>query len=48
MNELASRILFSKRGLTRVVDRMEEAGVRRGAPSRRPTRRQRPHLYRHG
>jgi DNA-binding MarR family transcriptional regulator len=33
MNELASRILFSKSGLTRVVDRMEEAGlVRRERP----------------
>ncbi|MGH9895640.1 MAG: MarR family winged helix-turn-helix transcriptional regulator, partial [bacterium] len=30
MNELAERILYSKSGLTRVVDRMEEAGfVRR-------------------
>jgi DNA-binding MarR family transcriptional regulator len=27
MNELASRILFSKSGLTRVIDRMEEAGL---------------------
>ena len=27
MNELAGRILFSKSGLTRVVDRMEEAGL---------------------
>jgi DNA-binding MarR family transcriptional regulator len=27
MNELASRILASKSGLTRVVDRMEEAGL---------------------
>jgi DNA-binding MarR family transcriptional regulator len=35
MNELASRILSSKSGLTRVVDRMEEAGlVRRERPSR--------------
>jgi DNA-binding MarR family transcriptional regulator len=33
MNELAERILFSKSGLTRVVDRMEEAGlVRRARP----------------
>jgi len=33
MNELASRILASKSGLTRVVDRMEEAGlVRRERP----------------
>ena len=33
MNELAGRILFSKSGLTRVVDRMEEAGlVRRERP----------------
>ena len=33
MNELASRILFSKSGLTRVIDRMEEAGlVRRERP----------------
>ena len=33
MNELAGRILFSKSGLTRVVDRMEEAGlVRRARP----------------
>ena len=27
MNELASRILSSKSGLTRVIDRMEEAGL---------------------
>jgi DNA-binding MarR family transcriptional regulator len=34
MNELASRILFSKSGLTRVIDRMEEAGlVRRERPA---------------
>lgn len=34
MNELASRILFSKSGLTRVIDRMEEAGlVRRERPT---------------
>ncbi len=33
MNELASRILSSKSGLTRVIDRMEEAGlVRRERP----------------
>ena len=33
MNELAERILYSKSGLTRVVDRMEEAGlVRRVRP----------------
>jgi DNA-binding MarR family transcriptional regulator len=33
MNELASRILASKSGLTRVIDRMEEAGlVRRERP----------------
>ena len=33
MNELASRILASKSGLTRVIDRMEEAGlVRRVRP----------------
>lgn len=33
MNELAGRILASKSGLTRVVDRMEEAGlVRRERP----------------
>lgn len=33
MTELANRILFSKSGLTRVVDRMEEAGlVRRERP----------------
>lgn len=33
MNELADRILYSKSGLTRVVDRMEEAGfVRRVRP----------------
>jgi DNA-binding MarR family transcriptional regulator len=33
MNELAARILSSKSGLTRVVDRMEEAGlVRRERP----------------
>ncbi len=29
MNELASRILASKSGLTRVVDRMDEAGLAR-------------------
>lgn len=34
MNELASRILSSKSGLTRVVDRMEEAGlVKRERPA---------------
>ena len=27
MNELASRILLSKSGLTRVIDKMEEAGL---------------------
>ena len=33
MNEIASRILSSKSGLTRVIDRMEEAGlVRRERP----------------
>jgi DNA-binding MarR family transcriptional regulator len=33
MNELAERILYSKSGLTRIVDRMEEAGlVRRVRP----------------
>ena len=33
MNELAERILYSKSGFTRVVDRMEEAGlVRRTRP----------------
>src|SRR5947199_7142515 len=33
MNEVAARILSSKSGLTRVVDRMEEAGlVRRERP----------------
>ena len=33
MNELAERILYSKSGFTRVVDRMEEAGlVRRSRP----------------
>src|SRR3974377_2269431 len=33
MNELAERILYSKSGFTRVVDRMEDAGlVRRRAP----------------
>jgi DNA-binding MarR family transcriptional regulator len=33
MNELAERILYSKSGFTRVVDRMEEAGfVRRARP----------------
>src|SRR5439155_25670003 len=33
MNELAERILYSKSGLTRVVDRLEETGfVRRGRP----------------
>ena len=35
MNELAERILYSKSGFTRVVDRMEEAGlVRRVRPER--------------
>ena len=34
MNELAERILYSKSGFTRVVDRMEEAGlVRRVRPA---------------
>ncbi len=34
MNELAEQILYSKSGLTRVVDRMEDAGlVRRVRPS---------------
>jgi DNA-binding MarR family transcriptional regulator len=34
MNELASRILASKSGLTRVIDRMEESGlVRRQRPA---------------
>jgi DNA-binding MarR family transcriptional regulator len=33
MSELANKILFSKSGLTRVIDRMEEAGlVRRSRP----------------
>ena len=33
MNELAERILYSKSGFTRVIDRMEEAGlVRRVRP----------------
>ena len=33
MNELAERILYSKSGLTRVVDRLEDAGlVRRVRP----------------
>jgi DNA-binding MarR family transcriptional regulator len=33
MNELAERILYSKSGFTRVIDRMEEAGlVRRDRP----------------
>jgi DNA-binding MarR family transcriptional regulator len=31
MNELAERILYSKSGLTRVIDRMEEAGLVRRA-----------------
>src|SRR6266496_3586256 len=36
MNELAERILYSKSGFTRVVDRMEEAGlVRRVRPDNR-------------
>lgn len=34
MNELAGRILASKSGLTRVIDRMEEAGL---VERRRPT-----------
>jgi DNA-binding MarR family transcriptional regulator len=34
MNEIAERILFSKSGLTRMIDRMEEAGlVRRERPA---------------
>jgi DNA-binding MarR family transcriptional regulator len=33
MNELAERILYSKSGFTRVVDRMEEAGLVRRARS---------------
>ena len=37
MNALADRILYSKSGFTRVVDRMEEAGlVRRVRPRTRP------------
>ena len=33
MNELAERILYSKSGFTRVIDRMEDAGlVRRVRP----------------
>ena len=37
MNELADRILYSKSGFTRVIDRMEEAGlVRRVRPPKRP------------
>src|ERR1051325_10487293 len=32
MNELADRILYSKSGFTRVVDRMEEAKLVRRAP----------------
>src|ERR1041384_6348143 len=37
MNELAERILYSKSGFTRVVDRMEDAGlVRRVRPAHDP------------
>src|SRR2546423_7787431 len=46
MNELAERILYSKSGFTRVVDRMEEAGlVRRVRPhhDRRPLLPSLPH-----
>ena len=32
MNELAERILYSKSGFTRVIDRMEEAGLVERAP----------------
>jgi predicted transcriptional regulator len=42
MNELASRILASKSGLTRVVDRMEEAGLTSGRSGRRGSADQRP------
>src|SRR3954453_10629578 len=40
MNELAERILYSKSGLTRVVDRLEEAGLvqRVGAGTHPPSR----------
>ena len=39
MNEVASRILASKSGLTRVIDRMEEAGLVRRERRVRPPRR---------
>jgi len=38
MNELASRILASKSGLTRVIDRMEDAGLVERQPSREDRR----------
>ena len=38
MNELAERILYSKSGFTRVVDRLEEAGL---CPPRPPRERRR-------
>src|SRR4051812_29335501 len=41
MNELAERILYSKSGFTRVVDRMEQAGP---VPKRRPGKQRRPLL----
>src|SRR4051812_50116274 len=41
MNELAERILYSKSGLTRVVDRLEEAGP---APKGGPGNERRPLL----
>src|SRR5258705_5229312 len=41
MNALAERILYSKSGFTRVVDRMEEAGLR---PRVRPQNEPRPIL----
>ena len=51
MTEIANRILFSKSGLTRVIDRMEAAGlVRRERPARGPARRKsppHPHRARH-
>ncbi len=39
MNELAGRTPVSKSRLTRVIDRMDEAGPAARAPTRRPARR---------
>ena len=49
MNELAERILYSKSGFTRVIDRMEEAGLVAACPprGRPPLDPRRPHRQGH-